>query len=249
MRLRSLLIVVFSASAFAQWSDLKTPGIPRMPNGKVNLTAPAPRTADGKPDLNGVWEHPFVPDMTKDDVNQKGEPQLPFTQWGANEWKTYDAANGDYTGACLPFGLTRSINSPYPIQIVQTPQQIVVLYEYMNVFRVIYMNAKHRDDVDSTYMGDSVAHWEGDTLVVDVTQLNPQTWLDASGNHFSADAHLVERFTRTGADTLQYEATYDDSKTYTRPWTMRVTLHRRTEPNVRVLEYDCNAYMEFEGGK
>src|SRR6185436_13174562 len=75
------------------------------------LTGPVPRTADGKPDLGGVWEHPFVPDMTKDAPNQKGTAELPFTEWGANEWKSYDAANGDYTGACLPFGLPRSVNS------------------------------------------------------------------------------------------------------------------------------------------
>jgi hypothetical protein len=97
-------------------------------------------------------------------------------------------------------------------------------------------------------MGDSRAKWEGDTLVVDVTQVNPNTWLDSSGNFFSANAHIVERFTRTGADTLQYEARIEDPQTYTQPWTMRFTLHRRTEPGVRVLEYDCNAYMEFEGG-
>ena len=123
------LLVALSPTAKAQWPKYPTPGVPRLANGNVNLEAPAPRTADGKPDLNGVWEHPFVPDMTKDDVNQKGEPQLPFTQWGANEWKTYDAANGDYTGACLPFGLTRSINSPYPIQIVQTPKTVALLFE------------------------------------------------------------------------------------------------------------------------
>jgi hypothetical protein len=111
----------------------------------------------------------------------------------------------------------------------------------------MFLKGEHLDGLE-LWMGDSRAKWEGDTLVVDVTQLNQATWLDASGNHFGPDAHIVERWTRTGADTLQYEATYTDPKTYTRPWTMRVQLRRRTEPNVRVLEYDCNAYMEFEGG-
>jgi hypothetical protein len=96
-------------------------------------------------------------------------------------------------------------------------------------------------------MGDSRAKWEGDTLVVDVKQNNPMTWLDASGNLMGANTHIVERFTRTGVDTLQYEATFTDPDIYTRPWTMRLELRRHTEPNFRVLEYDCNAYMEFEG--
>jgi hypothetical protein len=80
-----------------------------------------------------------------------------------------------------------------------------------------------------------------------VRQNSANTWLDASGNHQSDDVHIVERFTRTGPDTLTYQATFDDPKTYTKPWTLRVQLQRHTEPNVRVLEYDCNAYMEFEG--
>ncbi|MEI9814626.1 MAG: hypothetical protein WDO18_19165 [Acidobacteriota bacterium] len=82
-------------------------------------------------------------------------------------------------------------------------------------------------------------HWEGDTLVVSVKALNPATWFDQSGNHHSADLKVTERFTRTGPDTLSYEATMEDAKTYTRPWTIRLTLYRHTEPNARLLEYDA----------
>src|SRR5260370_32757120 len=76
-------------------------------------TGPTPRTSDGKPDLSGVWQRPYVPDMTKNGRGQQGAAELPFTPWGADNWKPYDAANGDYTGSCLPFGLTRSLNSPH----------------------------------------------------------------------------------------------------------------------------------------
>ena len=212
------------------------------------LTGPVPRTADGKPDLNGVWEHPFVPDMTKDDVNQKGEPQLPFTQWGANEWKTYDAANGDYTGACLPFGLTRSINSPYPIQIVQTPKKITMLFEYVHAVRHLYIDGTpHPPGHIDWWMGDSRGKWEGDVFVVSVTNHNDKTWLDMVGNFHSDALKVTERYQMTDANTIQYEATLDDSKAYTKPWTIRFALKRRTD-RARLSEYVCTAEMEEPKG-
>src|SRR5262245_19674939 len=93
------------------------------------LSGPVPRTPDGKPDLSGVWERPYVPDMTKDTPNQKGTPELPFTAWGAENWKNYHAEEGDYAGSCLPFGLPRSVNSPSPMQIIQNGKYLGMLFE------------------------------------------------------------------------------------------------------------------------
>jgi hypothetical protein len=97
---------------------------------------PAPRTAAGKIDFSGVWQRPYVPDMTKDGKDQKGTPELPFTPWGEANWKAYDAAEGDYTGACLPFGMTRSVNTPEPIQIVQNDKYFTFLFEINSWFTV-----------------------------------------------------------------------------------------------------------------
>src|SRR5260370_30887127 len=124
-RLVCLAEVVLSAPAFCQ---RKAP---------ATQTGRAPRTADGKPELSGVWERPYVPDMTKNGRGQQGAAQLPFTTWGANDWKSYDPANGDYTGSCLPFGLTRSMNSPHPMQIMQNAKYWALLYEQNTWFHVI----------------------------------------------------------------------------------------------------------------
>ena len=132
-----LLAAFFSVSSFAQ-------------NGAV------PRLANGKPDLNGVWDHPYVPDMGKSGPNQKGE-ELPFTAAGAAKFKAYDPGVYDYTGRCLPQGMTRSMNSPFPIQIVQTPSTTAFLFEAWNVFHVVPTDGrKHPDDLERNWIGLSV---------------------------------------------------------------------------------------------
>jgi len=201
------------------------------------LTGPVPRTADGKPDLGGVWEHPFVPDMTKDAPNQKGTAELPFTEWGANEWKSYDAANGDYTGACLPFGLPRSVNSPYPIQIVQSPKYVALLFEQSTWFHVVPVDGRGHRKQDPTWFGDSVGRWEGDTLVIDTVNFNGHTRMDTIGHPHSDQLHLTQRFTRTDLGHIAYEVTVEDPKTYTKPWKNTRTFTLR--PDWEIMEYSC----------
>ncbi len=231
--------------------------------GKAN-TYKAPRAHDGKADLQGIWQvfntsiaygiEPHSPALgihagmgaIVDPADGK-IPYLPAAR--AKQQENFkDRAKLDPMNKCYMPGAARVMYLPFPIQIMQTPKTIVLLSEYAHSTRNIFLTGEHLDGLN-LWMGDSRAKWEGDTLVVDVRQNSANTWLDASGNHQSDDVHIVERFTRTGPDTLTYEATFDDPKTYTRPWTMRVQLQRHTEPNFRVLEYDCNAYMEFEGAK
>ena len=100
-------------------------------------TGPTPRTPSGHPDLSGVWQRPYTPDMTKDGRNQKGAGELPFTPAGEADWKSYDPTNGDYTGSCLPFGMSRSINSPDPLQIMQSDKYIGLLFEQNSWFHVV----------------------------------------------------------------------------------------------------------------
>jgi len=154
---------------------------PNVPNG------PAPRLADGKPDLNGVWQRPYVPDITKNGPGQQGVPELSFTPWGEENWKSYDPAkNGDYTGSCLPFGLLRSINSPHAMQIVQSAKYVALLFEQNTWFHVIPIDGReHPKDLDPTWFGNSVGKWDGDKLVVDTIGFNGQTRLDTVGHPHS----------------------------------------------------------------
>jgi hypothetical protein len=125
----------------------------------------------------------------------------------------------------------------FPQQIIQTPKQVVMLYEYMNVFRVIPLNAKHPDDLIPAYMGNSAGHWEGDTLVVDVTGFNDKTWLSGTGTFHSEALHITERFTRVDKDQINYDVTMEDPKVLTKPWTLHSTLMLRE--GTRLQEYVC----------
>jgi len=199
-------------------------GIPRLPNGK--------------PDVNGVWERPYVPDMSRSGRDQQGAGPLPFTPWGAQTFKNYDVTKFDYTGHCLPQGLTRSMNSPFPIEIFQTERRLAVLYEAWNVFHVIPTDGRgHPKDTDPTWMGNSIGSWEGDTLVIDTTGFNEKTNLDTVGHPHSGELHVIERFNRTDVAHISYEITIDDAKTYLKPW--KNTRVFTLRPEWEILEYSC----------
>jgi hypothetical protein len=150
----------------------------------------------------------------------------------------------DPINKCFLPGVPRITYLPHPFQIVQQAQRITILHEYSRVIRFIYMNGNpHPAGHIDWYMGDSRGRWEGNTLVVDVTHFNDETWFDRAGNFHSDALHLVERFTRTGPDHMLYEVTVEDPKVFTRPWKMSMPLYRRQEKDVELLEYDCAAYL------
>src|ERR1019366_1817269 len=184
-----------------------------------------PRLANGKPDLNGVWERPYVPDMSRDaGAAQKGPGTIPFTPEYAKIFKDYDPAKFDYTGHCLPQGLTRSMNSPFPIRIVQTNDTMAILYEAWNVFEIVHT--------------DGLPHATNpDPLVVDTTGFNDKTNLDTVGHPHSDAMHTVERFTRTEAKHISYEITIEDPKAFTQPW--KNTRVFTLRPDWEVMEYSC----------
>ena len=193
---------------------------------------PAPKTAWGKPDLNGVWQRPYTPDIERGN----GGP-LPYTEWGKKQWESYNPEEGDYTGACLPFGHVRSINSPDPIQIVQTPNDFAWLYEQNSWFKVFPIDGRPTKPKVPTWFGDSKGHWEGDTLVIETTNFNGLTRLDTVGHPHSDQLKLTERLTRTDAGHIQYVLTIEDPKTYTKPITSTRTFTLRTD--WEILEYSC----------
>jgi len=192
-----------------------------------------PRLADGKPDLNGVWEIPYTPDMSR------GVPGgLPFTPWGEQEWKSYDATQFDSTGHCLPPGLTRLVNTPMPMEIVQTPKKSAFLFEGFSEFVVIPTDGrKHKDNPDPTWRGEPVGWYDGDTLVVDSIAFNDKTRLDTIGHPHSDQLHVVMRLTRADEKSADVEITVEDPKTYTKPFTNKRKFKLR--PDWELMEYSC----------
>ena len=139
--------------------------------------------------------------------------------------------------------MPRATYLPQPFQIVQSQKTILKTYQFAGAVRTIYMENPGPAPADS-WMGWSVGHWEGETLVVDVTSLNDQTWFDRAGNFHSDALHVVERYTRTGPDHLLYEATIEDPKTFSRPWKISMPLYRRIEKNAQLMEFKCVEFSE-----
>ncbi|MEO8099217.1 MAG: hypothetical protein ABI811_16045 [Acidobacteriota bacterium] len=240
-------------------APLPSAGQAKAKAAKATKAAPAPKG----PDISGIWQvfatstassvEPHSPALGIQAgfgvITDPADGKIPYRpEARAKQQDNFkNRAKLDPLNKCYMPGVPRVMYLPFPIQILQTPKTVVLLSEYAHTTQNIFLTGQHLDGLE-LWMGDSRGRWEGNTLVVDVTQNNPDTWFDASGNHHSEALHVVERFTRSGPDTLQFEATFDDPKTYTRPWTMRLTLMRHQDPNYRLLEYDCNAYMEDEGG-
>ena len=201
------------------------------------VPAAAPRMSSGKPDLSGVWEWPYVPDMTRSARNQKGYPDPPFTAAGLADWKSYDAANGDYTGSCMPYGLNRSFNAPYPMQIVQTDKSVTLLFELNNWFHLVPIDGRdHPKEPEPTWFGDSIGKWDGDTLVIDTVGFNGWTRLDTVGHPHSDRLHLVQTLRRTDFDHIAYTVAVDDPEMYTKPWTNERVF---TRMDGELIEYSC----------
>ncbi len=212
-----------------------------------------PRLADGKPDLNGIWEVRAKVDADlegkiggRNIIVDPADGKIPYKPEAlAQRKENARNRNSDPMTKCWMPGVPRLMYIPYPFQIVQSASQpvIPILSQYVHTIRNIHMQGEHLDGLEN-WLGDSRGHWEGDTLVVDVANFNDQTWLDAAGNDHSSDLHVVERFTRTSPDTITYEATLSDPKVFTRPFKISLPLTLHTEKNFQILEYECYAVKE-----
>jgi hypothetical protein len=196
-----------------------------------------PQTADGKPDFSGYWNVPYVPNMA-----QGKEESVPYTEVGREAFRNHDSKD-DPTSKCWYPGVPRIMQSPYPMQILQTRDYLVLLFEYMRLWRSIPLDGRpHPKNMEPQFMGDSVGHWEGDSIVVDTVGLKdaPWTWLDTAGHQHSDVLHVTERFQRT-SDGIAYEFTVDDAKMYSKPWThQRLILPLKITPGLPpLLEYAC----------
>ena len=247
----------------------------------VAQTAPpvyrAPRTPDGKPNLNGIWQalneaywdieahgtgpSPFTERLGALFAEPAGQGvveggPLPYTPEALAKKKDnfekrltrptsreLNETTGDPEAKCYMPGVPRATYMPFPFQIVQTPQQILIVYEFANATREIHIGRKPEAPAES-WMGWSIGRWEGDTLVVDVQDQIDRTWFDRAGNFHSDALHVVERYTPLSPDHLMYEATVEDPKVFTRPWKMSMPLYRRIEKNALFIDFKCVEYAQ-----
>jgi len=236
--LAAAAMVFLSIPATAQFPAEST--IPKSKRHPRRL-APAPtgqtaRTADGKPDLSGVWGYAgYTSDIAKDyDVGE-----VPMTALGDKLFKARQASDGveDPEARCLPTGVPR--RDPYPSKILQLPNVVVILFEgNLDSFRQIFLDRKeHPRDMNPSWWGDSIGHWEGDQLVVDTVGFNGKTWLDLAGHPTSDQLHIIERYSRPDFGHLKWEITIEDPIMYTRPW--KVTEITPLMTTGDLMEYVC----------
>jgi hypothetical protein len=215
------------------------------PETEGSPVKPTPRLANGKVDFGGkgVWAPIWVLDWA-DKKYVEHTVDVPFTELGLKLYKERRAndSKDDPEGYCLPPGVPRYTGTPYPFQLIQLPDRVVILYEgASHMYRQVFMDGrKHTDPekLNPTWMGESIGSWEGnDTLVVDTIGFNGRTWLDYVGHPASEDLHVVEKFRRPDYLTLEYEATIEDKQMYTKPWTTNFRVKFR--PGWDLLEYVC----------
>lgn len=234
------IAVLSSTPVTAQWLRYPTPGIPRKAGGEPNFSAPAPRTADGKPDLSGLWDAPPHSGSRMEDISKYVDGGLPLSAWGAGLLKARLANDDkdDPDGFCQPLGLVRMHMHPYPRKIVQTPGLVLILFERDNIFRQIFTDGRPQPaDPQPAYNGYSTGKWEGDTLVVETTGFKDGMWLDNVGSPFTSAAKVTERFRRPNFGTLEIEVTVDDPKAYTRPWSFKV--NQMIAVDTEIMEFFC----------
>ncbi len=230
----------------AQWPSFPSVGIPRHPDGGPDYYAKTPRTADGKPDISGLWlpATPYV-------LNPNGRPpgDVPFQPWAEalvkeraeNSWRD------DPSAACIAGGVPRVDLIPYPFRIVNAPGRMIILYEIYHEFREIFTDGRPLPtDVVPTWMGYSIGAWEGDAFVVRSSGFNGRAWIDTDGRPTTDAMNVIERFVRKDVGHMELEVTIDDPKAYTRPWTILVPLSLL--PDTELIEYVCaenNRYFEL----
>ena len=283
MRSNALIVVVIAVIAVVGiWLAMRLQGpaaaqVARP--GQFPEYMPA-RTADGKPDLNGIWQSLTTAnwDLEAHGAGPGAYPQM-LGAWGAEpggqsiveggvipyrpEALARRQANfenrakpsvpgdgveppmGDPELKCWMTGVPRMMYMPYPLQIVQTPDAVLVTQEFNGNTRIVRMNWEEESPVDNTFfMGWNRGRWEGDTLVIDVTGLSDKNWLDRAGNFLSDAAHVVERLTAASPYHITYEATIEDPKVFSRPWKISFPLYRRMERDVQLMEFKCQPFVE-----
>jgi hypothetical protein len=246
------LLLTTPSLVSAQWLNHPTPGVPLLPNGRPNLSAPAPRAADGKPDLSGVWylepsacppegcvDYQPAPEFLNFGARLNGG--LPYRPWAQElvKQRSDDLGKDDPVGLCRPAGALRLLTFPPPRKFVQLPGLLLILSERDVTFRQIFTDGRPLPtDPEPSWNGYSIGRWDADTLVVETTGLRDGTWLDRRGSPLTDGARVTERYRRVNFGRLEIAVSVDDPKAYLRPWT--VTLNQVIALNTELLEYHCS---------
>jgi hypothetical protein len=233
--------------------------------GQAGAAYKAPRTTDGKPNLNGIWQamntanwdieaHSAGPSLVRDLGAIAAVPgglgivvggELPYKPEALAK-KKENLANRlklDPEIKCYLPGVPRAMYMPFPFQIIQSQKHIMMIYEYAGAVRTIYME-NHTEAPADSWMGWSNGHWEGETLVIDTKGFNDLSWFDRAGNFHSDALHVVERITARSPETLSYEATIEDLNVFTRPFKIEMPLYRHVEKNAQLMEFRCVEFVE-----
>ena len=258
-------LVVLSSSALAQWAKYPTPNVPKNSAGQPDMNAPPPRTADGKPDLSGLWRSggggpargrgaaPEAPPPSGPpvagfaNVGQNIKEGLPFTPFGAETLKTRQAGNSkdNPEAHCLPMGIVQLHTQGAPRKFIQTPRELVILYEASSERREIFTDGRPlpSDDPQPWFNGYSVGRWEGDTLVVETVQFRDNGWLDINGSPLTDVGKITERFRRPTFGRMEIDVTIEDKKAYTKPFTVRV--NQQLMLDEELIEFICLENQRF----
>jgi hypothetical protein len=225
--------------------------VPAFTGAQDTPASKIPRTADGKPDFSGFWQVLTSANWNiQDHRAEKGIPasqgivvgnEIPYQPWALakrNENYAHRETEDPQAKSYIQ-GVPRITYTPFPFQIVETPKEITIFYEYVHGVRHLFRDGQdHPAGHIDWWFGDSRAKWDGDTLVVDVTDFNDRTWFDHAGNFHSDELHVVERYTLTDADHINYEATIEDPKVFTKPWKINATIYRHKEKGFQLLDYE-----------
>jgi hypothetical protein len=265
----AILVVLFAPGVTAQWLNNPTPGVPRRADGKVNMTAPAPRMANGKPDLSGLWmtAEPNretrgagglgTSDEAGNQANITASRQmrdigidlpggLPYQPWliPIVKERTANEAIDDPHIRCLPDNFLRAYGLPHLLKFVHTPQLLVVLNEMNAGYRQVFIDGRPLpQDPNPSWQGYSSAQWSDDTLVIDTIGLRDDTWIDWNGSVLTEAAKVREEIRRPDFGHLDIKVTVDDPKAYTKPWTVRID--QRLLPDQELIEFICNENQQF----
>jgi hypothetical protein len=266
LTMAAAIVAALSPSISAQWARQPSPGVPKGPDGKVNVTAPAPRAADGKPDLSGIWmrsertEKPGSapasqpPLATFGNIAAGFKEELPFQPWAAALVKKRAGGYDNPDALCLPQGPMQFHLDPQPRQVFQMPGRILIVHESNYMLRTIYTDGRRLPKLGEPqpyWHGYSAGRWEGDTLVVETNNFrgvqggNPgDGWLDGRGSPFTDALQMTERYRRVNFGNLHIDVTINDSKAYTRPFTVRVE-QTIVADGSEMIEFICHENQKF----
>ena len=255
-------LMLLTTSTSAQWTKYPTRNVPKDAKGQPDMNAPAPKTADGRPDLSGLWRGgaggrgrgaadappPSGPPVAAfANIGQNIKEGLPFTPLGAEMLKTRLANNSkdNPEANCLPMGIIQLHTQGAPRKFIQTPLELVILYEASSERREIFTDGRSlpTDDPQPWFNGYSVGHWDGDTLVVETVQFRDDGWLDINGSPLTSTGKVTERFRRPTFGRMEIDVTIEDKKIYTKPFTVRVNQSLMLDEEL--IEFACMENQRF----